>query len=67
MFIFSCFLVNLSRMKTKITHLTTLTHRKLIKEERAEAEVTEGFMRSAVDLENTKDIKADLQSGLSKV
>lgn len=55
---------NLGDVKSTITHPATTTHGRLSDQERAEAGISEGLLRLAVGLEDTEDIRADLQLGL---
>jgi len=58
---------NLGDTKTTITHPANRTHGRLTDEERAEAGISNGLLRIAVGLESTRDIKADLETGLSQL
>ena len=58
---------NLGDTKTTITHPATTTHGRLTDEERNEAGISDGLLRIAVGLESMKDIKQDLEAGLSKL
>lgn len=55
---------NLGDTRTTITHPATTTHGRISQEARDVAGVTEGLVRIAVGLEDTKDIIADLARGL---
>ena len=57
---------NLGDTKTTITHPATTTHGRISPEARARAGVTEGLLRIAVGLESVRDIRADLERGLSR-
>ncbi len=56
---------NLGDVKTTITHPATTTHGRVPVEEREKAGISDGLLRIAVGLESIKDIKNDLQRGLS--
>ncbi len=56
---------NLGDTKTTITHPATTTHGRISDEARARAGITEGLVRIAVGLESVRDIRDDLQHGLS--
>jgi O-succinylhomoserine sulfhydrylase len=56
---------NLGDTKTTITHPATTTHGRISDEARARAGITEGLVRIAVGLESVRDIRDDLQRGLS--
>ena len=56
---------NLGDTKTTITHPATTTHGRLKQEQRDEALISDGLLRLSVGLEDIKDIKADLERGLS--
>lgn len=56
---------NLGDTKTTITHPATTTHGRISDEARARAGITEGLVRIAVGLESVRDIRADLERGLS--
>lgn len=58
---------NLGDAKTTIVHPATTTHGRLSPEARAEAGITEDLIRIAVGLEDSADIKKDLELGLSLV
>lgn len=58
---------NLGDTKTTITHPATTTHGRLSAEEKATSGITDGLIRVAVGLEDTRDIKADLRRGLEGV
>lgn len=54
---------NLGDTKTTITHPASTSHGRLSEEQRLAAGITQGMIRLAVGLEDTEDLKADLQSG----
>lgn len=56
---------NLGDTKTTITHPATTTHGRLSDEEKASAGISDGLLRIAVGFESIKDIKDDLERGLS--
>jgi len=56
---------NLGDTKTTITHPATTTHGRISAEARARAGITESLVRVAVGLESVRDIRADLERGLS--
>lgn len=55
---------NLGDTKTTITHPATTTHGRLSPEQKAEAGISDGLVRLAVGLEDSRDIQADLARGL---
>ena len=55
---------NLGDVKSTITHPATTTHGRLTDLERKNAGITESLVRISIGLENTDDLKADLQKGL---
>jgi O-succinylhomoserine sulfhydrylase len=55
---------NLGDTRTTITHPATTTHGRITQDARDAAGVTEGLVRVAVGLEDTRDIIADLARGL---
>ncbi len=57
---------NLGDTKTTITHPATTTHGRLTDVERQQSGITDSLIRVAVGLEDIRDIKADLERGLSK-
>ncbi len=57
---------NLGDTKTTITHPATTTHGRLTDVERQQSGITDSLIRIAVGLEDIRDIKADLDRGLSK-
>ncbi|TAM46143.1 MAG: O-succinylhomoserine sulfhydrylase [Gammaproteobacteria bacterium] len=56
---------NLGDAKSTITHPATTTHGRLTPEQRAEAGISDGFIRISVGLEDVEDLKKDLARGLS--
>ncbi len=56
---------NLGDAKSTITHPATTTHGRLTPEQRAEAGISDGFIRVSVGLEDIEDLKQDLAHGLS--
>ncbi len=54
---------NLGDTKTTITHPASTSHGRLSEEQRQAAGITQGMIRLAVGLEDTEDLKADLQRG----
>ncbi len=56
---------NLGDTKSTITHPATTTHHRLTDEERLEAGIKPGLIRLSVGLEDTEDLKKDLEVGLS--
>ena len=58
---------NLGDTKSTITHPATTTHGRLTDEERSQAGIDQGLLRIAVGLESVKDIKADLETGLTQI
>lgn len=56
---------NLGDAKSTITHPATTTHGRLTPEQRAEAGISDGFIRISVGLEDIEDLKKDLAHGLS--
>ncbi len=56
---------NLGDAKSTITHPATTTHGRLTPEQRAEAGISDGFLRVSVGLEDVEDLKKDLARGLS--
>lgn len=58
---------NLGDAKTTIVHPATTTHGRLTPEQKAEAGITENLIRISVGLESVKDLKADLETGLSQL
>lgn len=55
---------NLGDTKTTITHPASTSHGRLSEEQRMQAGIQQGLIRLAVGLEDTEDLKADLQRGL---
>ncbi|MGC3979629.1 MAG: O-succinylhomoserine sulfhydrylase [Steroidobacteraceae bacterium] len=58
---------NLGDVKSTITHPATTTHARITPAEREQAGITDGLLRISVGLEDLRDLKADLQRGLSAV
>lgn len=56
---------NLGDTKSTITHPATTTHARITPEERERAGITEGVLRISVGLEDSMDLKEDLQRGLA--
>ncbi len=56
---------NLGDTKSTITHPATTTHHRLTDEQRQEAGIKPGLIRLSVGLEDTEDLKKDLEAGLS--
>jgi O-succinylhomoserine sulfhydrylase len=56
---------NLGDAKSTITHPATTTHGRLTPEQRAEAGISDGFVRISIGLEDVEDLKKDLARGLS--
>ncbi len=56
---------NLGDAKSTITHPATTTHGRLTPAQRAEAGISDGFIRVSVGLEDVEDLKKDLARGLS--
>jgi O-succinylhomoserine sulfhydrylase len=56
---------NLGDVKTTITHPASTTHARITPAERQQAGITEGLLRISVGLEDSDDIKADIQRGLN--
>jgi O-succinylhomoserine sulfhydrylase len=54
---------NLGDTKTTITHPASTSHGRLSEEQRLAAGITQGMIRLAVGLEDTEDLKVDLQRG----
>ncbi len=55
---------NLGDTKSTITHPASTTHGRLTPEERAQAGIGDGLVRLSVGLEDTGDLKKDLERGL---
>jgi O-succinylhomoserine sulfhydrylase len=55
---------NLGDAKTTITHPATTTHGRVPEDVRHETGISDGLIRLSVGLENSDDIKAELQRGL---
>ena len=58
---------NLGDTKTTITHPSSTTHSRITPAERERAGITEGLLRISVGLEDLRDLRADLERGLSAV
>ena len=56
---------NLGDTKTTITHPATTTHGRIDPEQRKRTGITDGLIRLSIGLENSDDIKYDLERGLS--
>jgi O-succinylhomoserine sulfhydrylase len=56
---------NLGDTKTTITHPATTTHGRIDPQQREATGITDGLIRLSIGLENTDDIKHDLERGLS--
>ncbi len=56
---------NLGDVKTTIIHPATTTHGRLSDDDKAAASITENLIRVAVGIEDIRDIKADIERGLS--
>jgi len=57
---------NLGDTKSLATHPATTTHQRLAEEERLKLGITDGLVRISVGLEDTEDIKEDLEQALAK-
>jgi O-succinylhomoserine sulfhydrylase len=58
---------NLGDAKSTITHPATTTHGRLTPEQRLATGISDGLIRLAVGLENTADLRSDLERGLAAV
>jgi O-succinylhomoserine sulfhydrylase len=58
---------NLGDTKSTITHPATTTHGRLTPEQRQATGISDGLIRLAVGLENTADLRHDLERGLAAV
>jgi O-succinylhomoserine sulfhydrylase len=56
---------NLGDAKSTITHPATTTHGRLAPEQRQATGISDGLIRLAVGLENTSDLRHDLERGLA--
>jgi O-succinylhomoserine sulfhydrylase len=56
---------NLGDTKSTITHPATTTHGRLAPEQRQAAGISDGLVRLAIGLENTADLRHDLERGLA--
>jgi methionine-gamma-lyase len=59
--------VSLGGVETLIQHPASMTHSKIPKEQREEAQITDGLVRFAVGIEDVEDIIADLDQALAKI
>jgi len=59
--------VSLGGVETLIQHPASMTHSKLSKESREEAQITDGLVRFAVGIEDVEDIIADLDQALAMI
>ncbi|MCK5847132.1 MAG: PLP-dependent transferase [Bacteroidales bacterium] len=59
--------VSLGGVETLIQHPASMTHSKISKEHREEAQITDGLVRFAVGIEDVEDIIADLDQALAKI
>jgi methionine-gamma-lyase len=59
--------VSLGGVETLIQHPASMTHSKMSKASREEAEISDGLVRFAVGIEDVEDIIADLDQALSKI
>lgn len=57
---------NLGDTKSTITHPATTTHHRLTDDQKKAAGITSGLVRISVGLEDTDDLKSDLNRGLTK-
>jgi O-succinylhomoserine sulfhydrylase len=58
---------NLGDAKSLITHPVTTTHKNMAVEVRADAGITDGFVRLSVGIEDPEDLILDLLQALEKV
>ena len=58
---------NLGDAKSIVTHPATTTHQRLSEELRASLGITPGLIRLSVGLEDTRDLIADLHTGLDAI
>ncbi len=58
---------NLGDAKSLVTHPTTTTHQRLAEEARLDLGITPGLVRLSVGLEDTQDLRDDLESALAVV
>ncbi len=58
---------NLGDTKSTITHPATTTHGRLSEEERALSGISDGLIRIAVGLEDLRDIRSDIETGLGAI
>lgn len=59
--------VSLGGVETLIQHPASMTHSKIPKEQREEAQITDGLVRFAVGIEDVEDIIADLDQALAMI
>jgi O-acetylhomoserine (thiol)-lyase len=59
-------LANIGDAKSLVIHPASTTHSQLTREEQAVTGVTEDFVRLSIGLENTEDIKEDIDQALRK-
>jgi O-acetylhomoserine (thiol)-lyase len=59
-------LANIGDAKSLVIHPASTTHSQLTREEQAVTGVTEDFVRLSIGLENTEDIKEDIDQALKK-
>ena len=57
---------NLGDTRTTVTHPASTTHSKLLPEERALVNITDGMIRVSVGLEHIDDIAADIEQAIQK-
>ena len=57
-------LANIGDAKTLVIHPATTTHQQLTREEQEATGVTEDYIRLSVGIEDTRDIKADIDQAL---
>lgn len=59
--------VSLGGVESLIQHPASMTHSKIPREKRLQAEITDGLVRFAVGIEDVEDIIADLEQALAKI
>lgn len=59
--------VSLGGVESLIQHPASMTHSKISREHRLEANITDGLVRFAVGIEDVEDIIADLDQALAKI
>jgi methionine-gamma-lyase len=59
--------VSLGGVESLIQHPASMTHSKISRAHRLEANITDGLVRFAVGIEDVEDIIADLDQALSKI